>query len=367
MLCVMPRALSVALAAALAAPLVAQATTTLHVDGADLGVRVTGEATWNGLGRSVQAELPSGSWNLTFAPVAGARADAIAVEAPAGGAVRVAIGRAAASSGDHVLATSSATAGPFAFEGGPNVRLVARVRIQKGASAIGIACRWQGENDHYRFVFDDTARELLLVRAMSGDVRTLRRAPAPVLASAAEYHELELEVEGFRMTAFCNGQEVMRCMDGGLDRGVCALWAAAGSLGGDAAGEPPFVDVRCSSPAVMVPTLCAITAGRTVHVVASAKLAVDCPFALWLRLDRPTSLWITDDAGLEPFLLRAPSEPVFVPFAHGTVDRDGMVRGELEWPPGAALQLQAALIGGFLGTPDGSALRERLPWAQLRF
>ena len=102
-------------------------------------------------------------------------------------------------------------------------------------------------------------------------------------------------------------------------------------------------------------------------MVASAKLAVDCPFALWLRLDRPTSLWITDDAGLEPFMLRAPSDPVFMPFAHGTVDRDGMLRGQLEWPLGSALQLQAVLIGGFLGPPDGSALRERLPWAQLRF
>ena len=368
MLCHMLRATLAVVAVAIPQPLLAQAMCTLQVDGAVGGVRVVGDAEWSGRGRSVLTELPSGAWQLRFAAGSGARAAAIKVDAPAHGAVRVAIGRCHGEVGDQVLAATATTAMPFAVENGPNVRLRAGVRIVPLAGAIGIACRWQGPDDHYRFVWDESKDELSLVRAMGGDLRVLGRAPAPAAIAAAEYHELELEAEGFRLTAYCDGEEVLRAMDGGLDRGACATWAAAGVLPVAADGdEPPFVDVALGAPAITVATLCAITEGHRVRVVATAKLAVDCPFSLWLRLDRPTPLWITDDSGLEPYLLRTPSEPVFLPFAHGTVDRDGMLRGELEWPPGAALHLQAALIGGFLGTPDGSALLGRLPWAQLRF
>ena len=46
---------------------------------------------------------------------------------------------------------------------------------------------------------------------------------------------------------------------------------------------------------------------------------------------------------------------------------DGAMRGELTWPIGPALRLQAALVGGVVGTPDASALQERLPQAVVRF
>lgn len=353
----------------LLAPARGQGTCGLQVDGAQHGVNVVGDAVWRGEGRSVRAELSSGRWQLRFAAGEGSRPAPLEVDAPDGGFVHVAAGTSPRSEADdadpsprrrtsrELLAEHTASASRFVSASHADVRLVARVRLGDSNATAGIACRHLDAENHYRLVLDGPSRELQLLRAMGGTLRVMqRRAVADVTA----VHELELEVEGFRLVAAIDGEVVFRAFDGGLDEGACATFVADGA-------KASFERVVADAPAAPAASLAVAQHAARAEVVATAPHAEGSPFVLMLALDRAQPLRIVDDTGLATFVLVCSADPSLMPFACGVVESDGAMRGELSWPTGPALRYQAALVGGVVGTPDASALQERLPRAVVRF
>ena len=341
----------------------------LQVDGAQHGVNVVGDASWRGEGRSVRAELPAGSWQLRFSAGEGSRPAPLEIDAPAGGFVHVVAGIAPRRASDdaepsprrrasrELLVEHAASTSRFAAAAHADVRLVARVRLGDANATAGIACRHVDADNHYRLVLDGPSRELQLVRAMGGVLRVMQRRAVTDVTAA---HELELEVEGFRLVAAIDGEVAFRAFDGGLDEGVCATFVADGSTA-------TLEGVVADAPALPAASLAVAQQAMSAEVVAAAPHAAGNPFFLCLALDRAQPLRIVDDAGFATFVLVRSAEPSLMPFACGVVASDGAMRGELSWPTGPALRYQAALVGGVVGTPDASALQERLPRAVVRF
>lgn len=353
----------------LLAPARGQGACGLQVDGAQHGVNVVGDAAWRGDGRSVRAELPSGRWQLRFSAGEGSRPAPLEVDAPDGGFVHVAVGTSPRRASDdaepsprrrtsrELLVEHAASTSRFAAAAHADVRLVARVRLGDASATAGIACRHLDADNHYRLVLDGPSRELQLVRAMGGSLRVMqRRAVANVTAA----HELELEVEGFRLVAAIDGEVAFRAFDGGLDEGACATFVADGA-------KASFERVVADAPAAPAASLAVAQHDARAEVVAAAPHAAGNPFFLCLALDRAEPLRIVDDAGFATFVIVRSADPSLMPFACGVVSGDGAMRGELSWPTGPALRLQAALVDGVIGTPDASSLQERLPRAAVRF
>ena len=346
-----------------------QGTCGLQVDGAMHGASVVGDASWRGEGRSVRAELPTGRWQFRFFAGEGSRPAPLEVDAPKDGFVHVVAGIAPRRDANgaetstrrrtlrEVLAERADATMTFATATHADVRLAARVRLGDANSTAGIACRQFEADNHYRLVLDGPSRELQLLRAMGGSLRVIQRRVVEDLAVA---HDLELETEGFRLVAAIDGEVVFRAFDGGLDEGTCATFVASGSTA-------TFEGVIADAPALPAASFAVAQQALSAEVVAAAPHAAGNPFALLLALDRAEPLRIVDEAGFPIFVLVRSSEPTFLPFACGIVDDDGAMRGVLTWPIGPALRLQAALVGGVVGTPDASALQERLPQAVVRF
>lgn len=358
----MPFSARVLLAAACCVSLRAQAPCTLQVDGALGGVRVLGEAHWEGAGASLQRELPSGTWSLRFFPDQGLRPAPLELEAPANGFVHVAVERGISTEPEVTL--TKETNGPqvFADASGVRVRLSARVRVRRDGPAIGIAARVDGD-DQYRFVFAPKLGELHLLRAMSGPARVMRKCAAPELAADAQWHDLELEVDGFRIACYCDGALVLRALDGGPIGGVCATFVEGGAVD----TEPCFRDVTTAEPTSNGASLAAVRSERELTVFARDEGAAGCPVFFCLRLDRAVPRVLDGDDGLETFLLQRPLEPWFLPFGGGFVDRDGEAKAKLAWPDLAMLRGQAALVGAFVGSRDASARGRTWPWAAAQF
>ncbi len=341
----------------------------LQVDGALSGVLVVGDATWRGEGRSVRAELPAGRWRLRFFAEKESRPAPIEVDAPMDGFVHVVAGRSPHAemgaveqsprrrASRELLAECANTTMKFATASHADVRLSARVRLADASSTAGLACRHVDADNHYRLVLNGPSRELQLGRAMGGSFRLMQRL---AVAAATAAHELELEVEGFRLVASIDGEVVFRAFDGGLDTGACATFVADGA-------SATLERVVADAPAAPAASLAVMQQVGAAEVAAAAPHAVGNPFVLCLAADRAEPLRIVDDSGFPLFVLVRSVEPSLLLFACGIVDDDGSMRGELSWPLGPALRLQAALVGGFVGTPDASAMQERLPNAAVRF
>ena len=356
----------------------AQGQCALQVDGATGGVRIAGDAQWRGEGRSVNAELPAGRWTVLVAARDGVRPAPLQVDAAAGGFVHVAVSAAQrmATTSDEGATSARRPKGAsllaercsvraFADALFADVRVTASLRIAAGdaAGSAGIACRYVDVDNHYRLVVDAKARELQLLRAMGGTLRVLQRRALPTTAIGKDGSiacELELEASGFRLVAACDGEVAMRAFDGGLTDGVVATVC-------DERVHAEFERVAIDIPAEPAPTVAVAHDDNSAIVVAAALHAVDCPFACMLALDRPQPLRLLDDSGFAPFALVAPSLQPFLPFACGVIDSDGGLRAGIEWPAGVALAMQVAVVDCAIGTPDSSALQERLPRASLRF
>lgn len=356
----------------------AQGQCAMQVDGATGGVRIAGDAQWRTGGRSQVAELPAGRWNVFVASHEGVRPAPLQVDAAAGGFVHVAVSaqqRRTATNDEGAMSTRKpqgasvlaerCDARAFDAAAFADVCVTAWVRIDAGnaAGSAGIACRYVDAGNHYRLVVDQKARELQLQRAMGGTLRVLQRCALPTSAIGADGSiscELQLEASGFRLVAAFDGEVLLRAFDGGLTDGVVATYCDEGVAA-------QFERVAIDVPAEPAATVAVVHDSRSATFVAAALHAVDCPFACMLALDRPLPLRLLDDAGFAPFALVAPSQQPFVPFGCGVIDRDGTLRASIEWPAGVALALQVAVVDCAIGTPDGSALQERLPRASLRF
>ena len=346
-----------------------QGTCGLQVDGALHGVSVVGDASWRSEGRSVRAELPTGRWQFRFFAGEGSRPAPLEVDAPKDGFVHVVAGIAPRREANgeetttrrravrEVLAERAESTTTFATATHADVRLAARVRLGDGNSTAGIACRQLDADNHYRLVLDGPSRELQLLRAMGGALRVMQRRAVKDIAVA---HDLELEAEGFRLVASIDGEVAFRAFDGGLDEGVCATFVAGGSTA-------TFEGVVADAPALPAASLAVAQQAMSAEVVAAAPHAAGNPFFLCLALDRAEPLRIVDDAGFATFVLVRSADPSLMPFACGFGSSDGAMRGELSWPIGPAFRFHVALVGGVVGTPDASALQERLPRAVVRF
>lgn len=338
----------------------AQGPCVLRVDGAPAGFRLAGgPAAFSADGPCTYAELPAGHWQLCFPPGGGGRPAPVAVEAPPDGLVVVAVDTPPPGAAPPVeLGTGLAGTHLFGDGADTDVRVRVRVRLP-AAAACGLACRWSGPDDHYRFVWDAAAAALRLERHLGGTTLLLARAEAP--AADDGWHDLELQVEGFRLQAFFDDCPVAEVMDGALAAGRFGTWVADGA-------SAEFEGLTAAPPAVPLATVATVSSRGRAEVFARSPVAPGSVYALCLRLDRPAAAWPTDGRGFEIFVLQRPAEPlVGPPFAAGRVGTRGEVAGWFAWPDGPALANQAALVGGFLGTPDGQALQGRLPWAAVRF
>jgi hypothetical protein len=257
------------------------------------------------------------------------------------------------------LADSFRDARTFGDGDARDVRVKVRARTTATSGPFGLVCRWLDADDFYSLVWDPRRKELRLDRVLGGKPFTLAKAAAP--AAALEWHELELQADGFRLQAFCDDAPVAQVMDGALESGRYGTIVADGA-------EVEFSTLTAAPPAPAAASLCAVTgAGRT-EVVARAPAAVGGAYALCLRLDCPMPALLLTRGGFEWFLMHAPLEPLLLlGFGFGHVGTGGEIRGSFAWPRAPALSGQAALVGGLLGTPDGSMATGRLPWASARF
>ncbi len=342
-----------------ASPGLAQEDCTLLVDGAAGGVCVRGDASWSRAGDSLHAELPSGWWILLFGASAGIRPASLATAAPAGGSVHVACERPATGSvSERVVVEEATSTLRIAAAPQPDVRVRARVVAHQGEA--GLAVRFADADNHYRLVIDDKGEAWRLVRRMGGVERVLREGLLPGGPAPGAERMLELECEGFSLLALCDDEPLVGCMDGGLDAGAAALFVAPGA-------NARIVEAAVSAPAPLGASLVCVQDGAAAQVTARVPGNADGAWFLCLENARPQPLRVLAESGFEPFLLRDPAEPWFLPFAFGHLSADGELSGELHWPDAPSLRLQSALVGGFVGSADGSALAQRLPWAVVRF
>lgn len=335
----------------------------LQVDGAVHGVQVRGDAEFAAAGHSVQAMLPTGEWRLAFGAGGGGRPAGVDLVAPSGGTVVVAVAPPPAPLRQPWVAADGEATEP-SVHGEPDVRdvrVAATVTVPADGPPAGVCVRWQGPEQHYRFVLDPRAEVARLERQLGSHVFVLATAPLAATGTGPGPHRLELQVEGFRLHAFVDGRSVARAMDGAISEGRFGTFAVEN-------GGARFSRVLAAPPAEPLATTAAIASAGALEVRARAPLAVGHQFALGLRLDQPEPLWPQRPSGCEPFVLQPPAEPwLLFGFAFGQVDADGNLDGALRWPLRAGLLGRAALVGGLLGSPDGSIVTGRLPWAAVRF
>jgi hypothetical protein len=349
-LCCLPLVASVA---------AAQQRCELLVAGAVHGVHVRGAAEYDGAGASLRAELPAGTWRLHFPAGGGGRPAPLEVEANAGGRVFVAVAPAPGGEPDTELAATLQEARTFEVGDGHSVRVCARIKQAADGGAAGVVARWSSADDHYRFVRDPKARELRLERRLGGHDELLQRTA--LAAVDGGWHDLELEVDGFGLLALFDDVPVARVLDGALTHGACGTFVAQGA-------HAEFEGLRAAPPTSPLPSAAVVTAGGAADYVARTVEPPGSTWQLLLRIDRPTAPWPTGALGFEVPLLVGLAEPVFL-FGHasGFVGDGGAIAAHLDWPAGHLLGLQAALLGGWVGSPDASELRARLPWVALRF
>ena len=324
------------------------------------GLRVSGDATFEGAGREVDAVLPAGAWRIAFAPGGGGRPAALPVQAPPGGEVIAATGRPPAPDEQPTMHCPGVftDARIVGSDDDRDVRVRARVRARSPGAPFGLCCRSQEDHGHYRLLWDPARTELRLERQLGAQQFVLARSKAPPVGEG--WHALELQAQGFRLLALCDDAVVAMELDGALSHGRCGTFVAAGAVA-------EFAELQSAPPAVPLRSLAAARGDGRVEVVARAPDEPGSPFMLCLRLDRPGPLVPTTPAGFECFVLQRPATPVFMlGFAFGTVGPRGEIGGGFDWPAAKLLRGQAALVGGLLGSPDAEHALGWLPWAAVR-
>lgn len=330
----------------------------VQVDGARNGVSI--DSTYEAAGRSLQAELPAGEWSLLFGAGGGGRPAPLSFAVDPGEVVMVAVGDPPSpQERPTVLAESLATGELFGEPDTRDLRIAARVRFESPNGACGLVCRQSSAGGYYRLVWDAASAQLRLERHLGEQVVALAVADAP--ANANEWHDLELQVDGFRLQAFCDNRPVGQVMDGAVDKGRYGTYVSEDT-------EVLFEQLAVASPAKPVASVASVT--RTGHTSFYGQVpnAPESGYVLCLRLDIPLSVWPVGPSGFEPFLMQPPAEPVLlIRSAMGLVGPRGAIETGFSWPAGSMLLGQAALLGGFLSTPDQQALLGRLPWTAIRF
>jgi len=336
----------------------AQSPCLVQVDGAVHGVSIAGVPA--AAGYSVRAELSPGSLEFTFRPGGGGRPAPLTVQAPPDSVVVVAVDPPPMSGEvSDQLAESLATGRLFGELSARDLRLRARVQVRPGSAACGLVCRQVEDGSHYRLVWYVADARLRLERKLHDHLLLLAEVEAP--APGADWHNLELQVDGFRLQAFCDDLPVAQVMDGALANGRYGTYARPGA-------KVSFEHVVVAPPARPLASVAAVTTSGHTAFLGQVPEAGGSIFVLCLRLDTPMPVWPTDAAGFEPFLLQRTAEPlVLIRDAISDVGPLGAIEAAFSWPTGQLLRGHAALLGGWVSTPDQQALLRRLPWAAVRF
>lgn len=245
-------------------------------------------------------------------------------------------------------------------------RVSATVAVDATNPVVGLVARWQGPDEFYAFLVDNTRGEVRLERRLGAKPLVLARATVPTPPGS---RTLALQVHGFRLQASIDDRVVLQVFDGGITRGAFGIcWQGPVPAWRTFAVAPPATP-RASAALVRTGP------GRaTVH--ASTPVSPGHWSVVELVLDRPHPLVPRDGAGLEPWLLQRPAAPrVMTADWRGTlagngigeVPGQGVVRCDLEWPELPALRLQAAAVRLLFVSADGEAITAATPPVPLVF
>lgn len=348
------------IAASLSTALAAQTHWTLL--GAHAPVRISGPVTrWLQGPRATVEGLPAGDYVVHFGPDAAGKPRSLRFAVPADAVVFV-----ASDGGDAVVGEPVAIGAPGATScaGDPdaaNYRVT--TSVAEHAGAVGLVARCDGQQ-FYRFVWDPDAAEFRLERSLGGDLLVLARAEAP--PADDHRHTLALQVDGFRLEACWDEATVLQVFDGALSTGAVGAWAPPMSSPIPYVARQPVAKPQAS--AVLVAT------DRDARFAAAVTVVPGHLHVLELALDRTQPSLPLTEGGFEPWLVLPPAAPV-VMWADwraslgaggiGEVDPDGVVAGELRWPPLAALRKQCALVRAVLVSADGERISARTPPVRL--
>lgn len=248
---------------------------------------------------------------------------------------------------------------------GGDLRLEASFVRGANAGDVGLVARWVDERQHYRFLWDRARSELRLERQHGDLTIVLARTTSP--GWDEHEHTLALQVEGFRLAAFCDDALVLQALDGAFEAGACGVWWSGEPVSWQRVAIAPPAAPRGSSALVRSAGSAVFTAGT---IVAPGNLHV-----LELRLDRAHPALPTTPAGLEPWLVRSPAAPIVLQAdwreslgkgGIGEVPTDGVFTSRLVWPATPALAGQSVLVRALLVAADGEAVIGATPAVPLR-
>ena len=249
--------------------------------------------------------------------------------------------------------------------GGGNHRVEASFVRGATSGDVGLVARWLDERQHYRLVWDRARSELRLERQHGDLTIVLARATSP--GWDEHEHTLALQVEGFRLAAFCDDALVLQALDGAFETGACGVWWSGEPVSWQRFAIAPPAAPRGSSALVRSAGSAVFTAGTT---VAPGNLHV-----LELRLDRSHPALPATPAGLEPWLVRSPAAPIVLQAdwreslgagGIGEVPTNGVFTSRLVWPATPALGGQSVLVRALLVAADGEAVIGATPAVPLR-
>lgn len=293
------------------------------------------------------------AWSAAASPAGG---DAMATWRPVGGELHKIAGAAAWTA----LATGDAE------------RRAQRVDVdlQTGVGAAGIVLRWQDPEHHYRCVFDPGRSEVRLERLLGGQRFELGKAS--VQAAAGKWHHLSAQADGFRIAAWFDHAPVVQVLDGALTHGQAGVWAAGDSTA-------TFARFAIGAPLPPLDVIAAVRSagadGVEVQVVGRSPQHVGVDYVLALQLPRPGWPRLGDDRDLGPFLLLDdPHRVLPIGFAFGgkwdgvtgSIGARGEIEARLQWPARLAWSGRYVQLAGFVVSPDGEQLIDRLPPVWLR-
>lgn len=349
-----------------------------YLRGNDAAVQLVGPRALELRGRTpAPVATPAGDWRVHFGVDAAGQPGALSLLVPEAAQVMLAIAPAGPAAVQEIAfddprwmdANGGAGATPWrarhcAAELGADYRVTVRGVGTGAQGAFGVVARFVDERQHYRFLWDRQKGELRLERQLGDAAYVLAKRPAP--PPDDQPHTLALQVEGFRVMAFCDDAPVVQVLDGAIGRGDPGVWQQGETV--------TWQSFAVQSPAAPRASSALVVAGRVAHYQAATAVAAGHWYAVSLALDRPTPLVPLTAEGCEPWLLQRSASPQVLladwrgslgPGTLGEVPRDGRIEAELLVPELFALRLQSLLVRAELWSADGGqriGLTPATPW-----
>ena len=339
---------------------------TWYLRGNDAAVQLVGPRALVLRGRTpAPVATSAGDWRVHFGADAAGQPGALSLAVPEAAQVMLAIAPAVAVAVQEIAfddprwiaANGGDAAAPWrarrcAADLGAEYRVTARGVGTGAQGAFGVVARFVDERQHYRFVWDLQQAELRLERQLGDAAYVLAKRPAP--PPDDQPHTLALQVEGFRVMAFCDDAPVVQVLDGAIGRGDPGVWQQ-----GEAVTWQSFA---VQAPAAPRASSALVVTGRVAHYQAATAVAAGHWYAVSWSLDRPTPAVPLTSEGCELWLLQRSALPQVLladwrgslgPGTLGEVPRDGRIEAELLVPDLLALRLQSLLVRAEVWSADG--------------